>query len=238
MFEDKVFDGLDDISKILEPYTYSVNELLDEAPDQIEITYEDIEEHLLIELSSSSAFKVKQLLKMKWEADDVDKKIINKVSELSRFYTIKCDENVSLNLHDKTLNGKVFINKTGEGIPDDKLKDMINDSILEGVRNTMYTPANFSKPFANEIAELFDIKGVSSERGARGKKIEMIKGFEELLSEDKLMIRDVDLAKRFAIWLHAYMRYGNLGAIKNLCKLKILSHKKRAIYSIQDEVEV
>ena len=214
MFEDKVFDGLDDISKILEPYTYSVNEILDEAPNQVEITYEDMEKYLFAELSSSTSFKVKQLLRIKWEADNVDKKIIDRVNNLSKFYTIECDKDVSLDLHNKTLNGKVFINKTGEGIPDDKLKEMIYDTIIDSVRSTMYTPANFSKPFANEIAELFDIKSVCSERGARGKKVEMIKGFKELLSEDKLMIRDVDLANRFGIWLHAYMRYGNLGAIK------------------------
>jgi len=234
MFEDKIFDGLDDISKMMEPYTYSINDILSNMPQELTVTYDEICE-LIQRQSDRFNIRAADILRLKFR--DSSEEILDNLMEFNNFYGIETSESLSIDFETSSINGILKTVKIKNGYTEDELALKIKNKIIESIRNAMYSPSSFNKTNANELADLFDIKKVSSERGARAKRELMVAGFNKIL-EEKLHIRDVDLAIRVARWIKKFLQDGNLGAINNLCKMKILSHKERAIYSIEDEVIV
>jgi hypothetical protein len=235
MFNDEVFDDLDDISKMVEPYIYSVNDVLSNLPDEIKINYEDVksilQENFIIDQRSNIFFSLMRLKLAEVISDAI------MYDKISYFYKIKVDTNTTIDFENECLTGNIVIFKHKNGYDDKKLKKIVEDNIINAVRCAMSSASTYQKSSANELADLFDILNVKKERGTRGKSRLLVCGFKKIL-ENNLIIKDVDLSLKVAKWIRAFLCKGNLGAINNLCKLKIVSHKKHAIYSIQDEVDV
>jgi len=238
MFNDVVFNGLDDISKMLEPFTYSINDIVAGMPDEISIDFFDIHKLIALNPTSSvgSGIYIEKLISIGLSKQGNIK--LDNLSDVQSFYSLKVDDNLILNLELGELSGCITIFKKSNGYSDKEMKQMVDKNILDGVKTGMSSPSQSDKKSANELAELFDIKNVNNERSTKGKRNLLIKDFENIINDNKICIKDVDFSKRVGKWIRLFLSNGNLGAIKNLCKLKIVSHKKHAIYSIEGEVDV
>jgi hypothetical protein len=61
---------------------------------------------------------------------------------------------------------------------------------------------------------------------------------KELIKSKKIDIRDVSLVEKLGKWIELYCVDGNLPALANIAKIKIMSHQNRPIYSIQEQETV
>ena len=227
MFEDITFNKLDDISKMLEPFTYSLNDELSSMPNEIDVTYDNIitlvERHLCVPNRLTSS--------------DILINALNYPSKFGQFYDL-ITESSSIDFSEKTLYGSMKLIKASNGYDEEEMGKLIENQVKSKLNSSMRSLSAFSNSRVNEVAELFDLKDVPKTRGYRQKRRAITFGFNNLFKENKILIKDVDFGFRFASWLKLYIEDGNLGAMSNLCKVKILTHKNRAIYSIENEVQV
>jgi len=229
MFEDKVYDDLDEMSKLVEPYVYSKNERLSLIPDKIEVAA-----NVILEMKPTQ---------YKWNGDDVNdclKKAGHDVPFiLQPFFEFQVEDLeegdcVKINFGDKTISHKIFMVKTKIAYDDDELFAMIKRQLTHKIVGALWRSQNVDKPRLNEIADLYGAKAAKSARGYKTKVRELCRHLVSMIDERKLDIRDVDLANRFNDWVISYIRYGNLAALSNITKVKIMTHKNRPIYSIEE----
>lgn len=241
MFNDEVYNNLDDISKLLEPFTCKVNDVLAKIPESIEIEFSVIKDKLF-QKNGSVGDKIDIYF-----SDAANATINNNYPELKQlnisifdFFDIQLkphnNDDISLTydyVSDKR-NFDVFLFKKNSTISEESIKQKIVQYIGDSIKSSMQRAKTYSSTSFKELASLFDID-IKGARANFDKRRKIREHFEDLLKNDELMIRDLELAKRFSLWIKAFLINGDLGAIKNLCKIKILMHKKQPIYSIQDE---
>jgi len=223
MFEDKVFDDLDDISKLIEPYVYSVNDEVAKLPNEIDLDYGFIINEIREHYRSAPVIKESNALGYKGYS-----------RAYAPFYTVECSNNSLIDTDNEKLNATIKLVKTKKMYSEDDMKSMISSAVSD-ITNNKHT---WSMPRANDIADTFDIANAKKTRSFSTKRRLIMIAIRDMLEKDTLKIRDVDLMYRFIGWISAYIENNNLGAMSNICKLKVLSHKKRAIYSIMDEVKI
>jgi hypothetical protein len=232
MFKDRVYEEMDDISKLVEPYQYSLNEALAQFPDQIELTTEELSSPwgincMEIFRSHVNKLELNHLLKSHRPGDDFFQfKIIDEFGE----YVDTAD----LNFRDSTLSNKIVMVKSKIGYEDFDVEKIAKQAIIEGLQvYNSYRMLNASR--LNEIADLFNDNATKKERSVRRKMPMFRKHMGDLIDSKKLDIRDVGLCTRFASWIIAYVQHGNLAALNNITRLKIMTHQNRPIYSIEEK---
>jgi hypothetical protein len=138
-------------------------------------------------------------------------------------------------LTQQVTGGKIFIRKKNVGIED---KD-IELAMIQACRSMLYNSFSFSKdvskPRLNELADMFGAVEARKER-SWSKKLSKLSGhYQKLIEERKLVIKDVELFKRFLNWNVLYIKHGKLPAMANIAKLKIMMRNGAPIYSIKEE---
>ena len=232
MFKDEVFDSLDAVSQMIEPYEYSFNEVLASAPNEVTISPEDIIHQLRYNIKFDNVhLGISSILHDKWK----DLYPNNKIDALYLHYEFQSSRDPIINIGNTEMIGDIKIVKAKDCFTDDELKTLVETKIVDRIRGA-FNSGRALPEYVNEVADIFNIKDVAKTRSMKRKNGFMRKGFKELFADNKLPIKDVDLSERVGIWIQSYCISGNLGAMRNLCKLKILTHTGRGIYSIQDEV--
>lgn len=233
MFKDKVYEEMDEISKLIEPYQYSINEEMSKFPDEIEVKIE-----LLDTLWGVS---VRDILRHEALLLDL-KELANKSYDIANeFFEFKIvnDENeevesTRLNFRDGVLLDRVLMIKKKIGYEDNDLEKIVKNSFASSF--DVYTNySSYSASRINEIADLFNAYEAMKERSVRRKFSKLRTHFSNLFDSKKLDIRDVGLASRLGKWLVLYAKDGNLAALNNITRLKIMTHQNKPIYSMEEK---
>lgn len=236
MLRDIVYEELDELSKMVEPYLSHENENLVLIPDEIDVTFDDIY-NVCVGETNLQTLNIADVIARRCKDPQVQK-YLSKVSlsDLRKFFTLQVEdgEELEVNLENRTMSHRLILTKNKEFLTEEEIKEKCLNSLrfkMGGMSNSKY----FNKKRANEIADLFGAKQVRRERGWRGKYHYLKKHMATIVDDGTLDIRHVDLCSKVGEWITKYIRDGNLAAFKNLTKVKIMSHEKRAIYSIQEE---
>lgn len=238
MFKDKVYEELDDISKLVEPFQSGINEELALFPDEIEITND-----MILNLHSKdwgwSTFRVGDIISEK--AKELNLKTIEReYHEISReFFEIKVEnleegEEVTINFETGIMSHRLLIVKAKIGYDDNELEKQARYKIINTLRRNLSSNKVVNKSRINEISDLYGAYDVRKDRTYRGKVRKLCKHLEELMDDRKLDIKDLGLCERFANWIILYVRDGNLPALNNVTRIKIMMHEDRPIYSIEE----
>lgn len=232
MFKDKVYEEMDDISKLIEPYQYSVNEELSMFPDKIEIDGSYF---------FSSSLHVRDVLYKKCEELNL-KNLKNSIFDLYQkdFFTFQMldddansTDDVSFNFSTGEISGKIFLLKNKIGFEDDDVQKIAAEKITNAIQRISWRNASSSR--LNEIADLFNAESVKKERSPRRKIHALSYAIKNLINSKKIDIRDVSLIEKFGKWVILYAEDGSLPSLANMAKLKIMSHQNKPIYSIQEQ---
>jgi hypothetical protein len=234
MFKDKFYDEMDDISKMIEPYQYSLNEDLAKFPDEIEVTAE--------QLDSPWGLSVRDVIRLK--ATELDlKELLNKSYDVANeFFEFKIInemgeevDSTSLNFKNGILLDKIVMRKKRIAYEDSDIEKIVKNNLVGALdyNYNRYSDLNASR--MNEIADLFNSDTVKKERSVRKKMRELKHLFGSLVENKKLDIRDVGLAERFGKWVVLYIKDGNLAALNNITRLKIMTHQNKPIYSMEEK---
>lgn len=236
MFVDKFYEELDDISKMIEPLNYAANDIVAKIPEKIDVTK-------LISCGHdyNRQNDIKRLLhRFMDEHEDLrqfkDISSDRAVIDLFKFdieYNSDFIKEIFIDGYTGEVSGgKIFIVKKSNMVDDDTIERMIRDKFAGAAHHWSSRPLS-----ATRVAEVCGIYGVNtgSIRSANKKYKILINHINNMLREKKLNIKDVGLSEKLGKWILLYVRDGNLGALQNLTKVKIMTHADRAIYSIEEK---
>jgi hypothetical protein len=239
LFKDKVYEELDDISQLIEPFEYAVNNELAQMPDEIELDANFFGGLVSYNGGRNHFYQsVRKIVERKANSLGL-KKLANQArleyNFCSDFFDLEIGENVQYNAETKELNGEAKIIKTKLAYEDREIEQMLVEYMVGQFRAYWRKPSKISKPRLNEICDLFNVNEALKDRSASGKVSKLQKKYKELISERKLNIRDVELFKRFIDWNIKYVVDGSLPSMSNITKIKIMMRNELPIYSIKEE---
>lgn len=255
MFTDPFYNSLDDVSKLIEPYFYSVNDALGKLPHSILISAQDLINTIqsvghvgntsgyVVNYSDVMRYKIaseyKDVLKYLNAPTKYEQKM--KMGHLLKIYKssmeVKADGTpMYIDIPNGKLTGKVEFIRYKQYYTDQDLSRLIQlliGTLLPGlIRQKTNEPIILS--IALELADIFSINMPISRSRAKIER-SLAHGFTMVVNDKKLNIRSVDLALKLITWIDRLLRNNDYGARLNIHKLKVLSNRKQAIYSIKDE---
>jgi tellurite resistance protein len=218
---------------MIEPYQYSLNEDLARCPDEVEIEPKDLE--------SPWGLSVRDIIRKK-SADLGLKDLANKSYDIgSEFFMFKIIndmgeevDSTSLNFKSGILLDRVIMCKKKIAYEDSDIEKIVKNNMLVAIDNNYGRHSDLNISRINEIADLFNSNETKKQRSARKKMRELKNHLANLVQNKKLDIRDVGLAERFGKWVVFYIKDGNLAALNNITRLKIMTHQNKPIYSMEE----
>ncbi len=238
MFKDKVYEGMDEVTRMFEPFQFDLNDELALFPDKIEIAPSTILEDRY--WGSSFGVNINSII----TATASRLKLINielRSTLLLRnnFFKFEVEDrengdDVRLDATTGKMSHKIFMVKNKVAFDEQMLESMRKDTILGALKSSL-NRSSLNKPRFNEIADIYSADEVKSERSYRGKLNKFCDHLEKMIDENVLDIRDMNLCIKFPEWIISYVRDGNLAALNNLTRIKIMTHEKRPIYSIEEK---
>lgn len=230
IFKDKVYEELDDISKLIEPYQCKLNEELSNFPDRVEIDPKDLHSSWGTSTNDivrniARSLELRNLAESSWNLD-------RRFFEFEIFdFDGQPTNSICYNFATNEIDGKIFLVKKVFCIEDDGVMDIIVKK-LDNSLSRWGKWANSKR--INEIADLFGNLNISKLRSANKKMRALREHMLNLVKSKKIDIRDAELADRFGKWIIAYINDGKLPALANITTLKIMTHQNKPIYSIDE----
>jgi hypothetical protein len=239
LFADEKFEKLDWISQALTPWTFSINDVLSNIPDRIELSNEVI----------TSAIDRRKDSVPRLNNDTIYKEIMKYLpdsfkSEHAKLFTLRVDDKNIFKfeitgqpvyiLRTNTIEGgTIAIVKTRSMLSDQDCKNTTKDIIA---RNQWYNYHN-NDASLQRLNEVIDILGIkkSTRRSFYYKLTNVTNYLLEVVEQDIWQIRSVDLWVKILGWINDYVFEGYLPGLINITKLKIMTHNKQPIYSIKEE---
>jgi hypothetical protein len=239
LFKDKVYEELDDISQLVEPFEFAVNNELAQMPEEITLGQEFFENMLGYgggrNNITQSVRKVVEREATNRGLETLSQHMRNEYGFVDKFFKVEIEEGSSYNAATKEFIGGVTIIKDKMAYEDKEIEKMLIDYMGNQFGNKLGRPSAISKPRLNEICDLFGAYDALKDRGARGKLNKLYTRYKTLIEERKLNIRDVELFKRFVDWNVKYVKNGSLPSMSNITKIKIMMRNELPIYSIKEE---
>jgi hypothetical protein len=233
-FKDEVYENMDDISKLVEPFEYSVNNDLSQFPDEIELDTSMLKSIISYE-SWSESWGQNLSFFVRAKSDSLGLQSLSKEIGFnnsnfvhSMFIFFDFENNI-------ITGGKIFLRKKKIAVEDNDIESVLNATIVKTFDNNFFGACDVNKKRLNEIAEMFGAKQARKERSWRKKTEELRNHFQEIVKNKNLVIKDVELFKRFLNWNVMYIKDGKLPAMANLARIKIMMRNGMPIYSIKEE---
>lgn len=233
LFKDKAYEELDEISQLIEPYNFQVNEELARFPDEINLG-EDFAVRLIKDRYSVSVSDVVQKEANKLGLKNLYKNLRSDYAFCNNFFALEIEEGTSYNPATKEFKGSIRVLKKKIAYEDKEIENMLM-SYMRNQFGRLPRPSQLKKGNINEICDLFNVKEALSDRSTKGKLRLLHNKYKELIENRTLNIRDVDLFKRFIDWNCLYIVNGSLPSMSNITKIKIMMRKELPIYSIKEE---
>lgn len=239
LFKDTKYDELDDISQLVEPYEFIINEQLSKFPDELELDNSFFKRAVLRNAGSETIYEDLRSV-VERAANDRN---LNELGDWTRsnyefsrdFFKYEVGDDVRYNAKTDELTGSAKIVKQKMAYEDKDIDEMLLKHMNKEFRIKLGRPSYVNKSRINEICDLFGVTDALSDRKTSGKVGRLRNKYEELFNNRSLNIRDVDLFSRFIKWNVAYIRDGNLPAMSNITKIKIMMRNELPIYSIKEE---
>lgn len=231
VFDDKKFEELDWISQATEPIDSIMNEALSLIPDETIIdfpTYKKMVGNYDLNLSISRI--VDYLVKRYTNHIDISYQQRNALLDC---FNIEMDPQVLLDFEKQQIVGNIKVIKIASTMDEKVLESMLGHEGIEEVGRVFISHSAMSR--ANEIMELLGKceEGLRT-RSERKKRLIMKNRLAILFKNNEWKIKDTELANRVGFWIRDYIKDGNLAALSNFCRLKVMTHKGQPIYSMEE----
>lgn len=241
LFKDKIWEEMDDISQIIEPFESKINVELSQFPDEFLLDadfFQGLIEYNRTRLNYSICEDLRKIVERK--AFSLDLKLLADTSRtnyqfVDEFFEIVYEEGCTYNAKTGILTGEVKVIKKKIGYEDRDLEALMKTMIVSAF-NKFSRSSDVSKPRINEILDLFNVKDGLSDKRSMGKLNKLCNHYVSIVEDRSLNIKDMELFKRFLEWNIKYIRDGNLPALSNITKIKIMMRKGLPIYSLKEDI--
>jgi len=235
VFDDKKFEQLDYLTQITETIESELNGLLARLPDRIEFSAKRVGEcvgtwsHFSIQIDSV----VRDLMSPHNSelSYDEERRIVN-------CFKWEASPRLEYDAGTGQLTGKIALVKAVATLSDEELQAFMGAKGIDEVR--MLNCGEAEQWNLERINEIIDVLGKRDEekrnRSYRKKMRCIETRLKEIFETNEWRIRDMELANKVGRWICRYIEDGNLAALTNLCKLKIMTHDGNTpIYSMEEE---
>jgi hypothetical protein len=233
VFSDNKFEQLDWMTQITETIESELNTLLAKLPDRLELDVARIRANADSHHFSLRVFDVVNTMlsnfperrKLAWQEENL----------LCGCFKFEASPDLELDLEAGTLSGSLALVKIVPTFTDEELQPLMG---LRGIQKLSDLTRDKDRPI-ERVNEMLDILG-SCEEAQKNKSYQkkigrLINRLGEIFTTNEWRIRDTALANRVGVWIAEYINAGNLAALTNLCKLKVMTHSNMPIYSIEEE---
>lgn len=230
LFEDQVYEGMDWLEAACQPIHDNLNEVLAKLPDSIEVTPE-----ILLRWGSPTSIYVRDAISSIRETVELTEGLSYRdIDLINDCYEFK-SEGHPIFLADEGIikGGSIMLVKVKHGF-DEKETEQRLFSVSKDVINRI-RHRGASLPALNEMTELLGLEEARKSRSKKDKVEAIKKEMLDIMSKNRWMIRDMELSNKVGTWVECYVEDGNLAALSNFCKLKVMTHKGQPIYSIAGE---
>lgn len=246
VFDDKRYEELDWISKAVEPIEGYMPAILENLPDEVSFDYQRMEHefregHILFDISVGQIVRSEIGL-----LSDLKPELFSKIgslhyeelSLLEACYELEISDDCIINLTDKTMTGSVVLKKVKTAFADEDLQGILGS---RGKRTIGRLSGIATDAHRERLNEMLDMLGNArpedlKTRSVNYKSTAVRDCFSNIMLHNRWNIRNMELADRIGTWIFSYVERGNLAALANLAKLKVMTHKGLPIYSIQEEL--
>jgi hypothetical protein len=235
VFDDKKFLGMDWLSQATEPIQARVSEVLEQLPDHFTVTYDDIINIHARGSYYSMSFDKHNIIERMISKLGIKDLCSNKDQELIYgAFDVQYSKQICINFETGVLEGYITLVKIKANFDDKELKPIMGHDGTDYLTRLDF-PESDQMTRANEILELlgkceFFLKGKSQ----RSKKGAIISRLTEIFVTDEWKIKDVELSNKICHWIADYIKSGDVAAFANFCKLKVMTHRGGAIYSVEE----
>lgn len=226
-FDDDVYENLDWLSQAVTPMLFSGNTILSQLPDTIDVS----QLQMLDAINKYGRIEKSSILNSLVDRENTKTWIYEAIRRCFKF---ECENNVMFD-PGKGIFPSIKLVKAKQSFSEKEIIKLLEDRVYY-----MCLDRNLER--LNEILELIDYKPINnlpsarSSRSAKKKVAGITKTLNNIFAENQWQIRDADLMARLVSWIQEYVCYGNLAALTNITKLKIMTHKKQPIYSIKETI--
>lgn len=232
VFDDKKFEELDWISQATEPIDSKLNEALGLFPESIELDFNLFMEMLGEYISYTNELTTSKAADYLLKKYDIELHYSerNILSDLIKF---EIDEGTFIDFERKAIVGGLRLIKTASTTDEKLLEKILGREGIEACGSMHMEDGALSR--ANEILELLGKceKGLRT-RSSYKKRDAIRRRLVEIFKTNEWKIKDTELANKVGFWIRNYVSNGNLAALSNFCRLKVMTHKDQPIYSMEE----
>jgi hypothetical protein len=213
----------------VEPYIFPPNDVMANIPDRFEITYEV----LLDILKKGHSFQVGINELMEYLVTPSSPQISSEDKYLLRnFFEVKIPPDLVVNFREGTMNGVIEFVKKKPQLDDEDIKAHVAYCATYALSGSAF-PKD-ALPRINEIMDLLNCSDYRSSRSVHYKMDALKTALKNIILEDKWRVRNTQLFVKSADWIRDYIANGNLASLSNFTRLKCMTHKGNAIYSMDE----
>ena len=232
VFADKKFEELDWISQATEPIESKLNQCLAVIPDEIIVDFKMFNNYssygkeitLKSIITNIEAYRA---LNMHLSYDEQ--------RDLLQCFKLEADsDNLIIDFEREVIEGGTLkIIKVESTMDESVLKKSMG---LDGISSVRYgNLRDYSGSRVNEIMDLLGKCENGLRTGSIRKKVHFLSTrMYDLFKNDEWKIRDTELANKVGFWVRAYIEHGDMSALSNFCRLKVMTHKEQPIYSMEE----
>lgn len=252
VFKDKIYDDMDDLSKLCEPTISPLNDFLNKIPDKTVLSGDDmvsiIKKSMWFWASSAnnaasynmdinnlfSSFLSRNKLKEKYH-----ELTYNQRDMIEKCFSLKIkshdDKQIVLDLEKPDQNFSIEIIKIKKSFDE---KETEND-LKQAAQSIIYRVSSRSCDLRrlNEMLELLGLDDARKHRSKRYKAEILYDFLLKTIKENTWNIKDAALFIKVYEWILDYVINGRLISLTNFCKFKIMTHDNKPIYSMEEEKE-
>lgn len=243
LFKDEKYENLDWISQATEPMESHLTQLLSQLPETFEVDYDKYIYHARNSYSFNMEVRdiIRELLPdteayKAMKDSGHDGLTYDEHDTLLSCFKMEVEEGTVLDCINKKLTGSIRMVKIKHVIDDKVIENMLGSRGLNYFRGHVGR-YNIDFKRTTDIMEIMgDVDpGFYRTRSAHNKFNAVYNRMKKLLRENEWKIKDTELANKVARWAADYIADGNLAAYANFCKLKVMTHKGVAIYSMEEQ---
>jgi hypothetical protein len=234
VFQDKKFEELDYVSQLIEPIDSQLNVLLGKLPDEFIIDAPTIF-HMMktkgstyLNKSSILDYLIGQLnLKEFVCTMQISRDVIEDCFELEE------NENIIIDFEENSLSTPIKFTKIVQNLDDKALEKILGQEGLHKMYACDFNMSNYHR--VNEIMEMLGgCDGGFKTKSYRKKRHTLLNRLEVIFRKNEWNIKDTELANKVGFWIRSYIEDGNIAALSNLCRLKVMTHSGNPIYSMKE----
>lgn len=239
LFKDKKYEGFDELTQLIEPFIFPVNDFISLLPTEVTLSLKDVIAMRGRPVNDSGYTNPLDAImyyarKERMITAEPDYEVRSLIS--GRFYKFEIADGTQVDLTNNTMTGEIKVVRKRGLFDDNEIMALMLDKVNDRLSNNIGKASEVPAARFHELAESFGFLEEMKKRTTfKERKAFLRTQIVDAIKSNEIRIRDYSLAMRFADWVHAFLADGNLAALKNIAMLKIVSHEGKAIYSINEE---